>query len=186
MFHALVDVDALVVGLRVAFGTDALVTAGCVGALVFAIMLTCGALIQVATRNTVRIKNVAFGTRTNEAALRVLTRELARCWIQFALVDVNTSGSAVVRPVSLVAHATVRAKRVDALSMAAQIGDRVALVDVVSVDRVSDLEAELFVFFAVFARTVFAHGSPSGAHGTATISLRHLHQAVRVCGAHAI
>lgn len=46
----------------------------------------------------------------------------------------------------------------------------------VSVDRVSDLEAELFVFFAVFARTVFAHGSPSGAHGTATISLRHLHQ----------
>ncbi len=50
--------------------------------------LTCGALIQVATRNTVRIKNVAFGTRTNEAALRVLTRELARCWIQFALVDV--------------------------------------------------------------------------------------------------
>lgn len=55
--------------------------------------------------------------------------ELVWVLVVFFLLT-NTSGSAVVRPVSLVAHATVRAKRVDALSMAAQIGDRVALVDV--------------------------------------------------------
>ena len=42
----------------------------------------------------------------------------------------DAASSAVIRPVSFVAHATVRAQGVDAFAVLAQVGDGVAFVNV--------------------------------------------------------
>ena len=72
--------------------TDALVASGCVYAFVFAVVLAGGAFVQIATRHTVRIENVALGARADETAFRVLAREFARRRIQLAFVDICVFG----------------------------------------------------------------------------------------------
>jgi len=79
---------AFIIDLGVSQWTDALVASGSVEAFVFAVVLTGGAFVQIPTRNTVRIKDVAFRTGTDKTSLRVLTGEFARGRSQFAFVDI--------------------------------------------------------------------------------------------------
>lgn len=80
--------DTLIVDLRITLGTNTFITAGCVETLVLAIVLPGGAFIQIAARDSIRIQNVSFGTRTDETSLRILTSKLARWRRQFAFVDI--------------------------------------------------------------------------------------------------
>ena len=49
-------------------------------------MLAGGAFVQIATRDTVGIEDVALGTRTGETALGILAGEFARRRCQFAFI----------------------------------------------------------------------------------------------------
>jgi hypothetical protein len=51
-------------------------------------MLASGTFIQIATRDSVGIEDISFGTGANETALRVHASKLARWRCQFTLIYV--------------------------------------------------------------------------------------------------
>ena len=74
--------------MSISLRADALVASGSVEALVFTVVLTRSALIEIPTRDTVWVQDVSLCAGAGKASFSVLTREFARRRSELAFVHI--------------------------------------------------------------------------------------------------